>query len=46
MRKKIVAGNWKMNLTVNEAESLVKELNQKVKEGIKADQLFFHLLPI
>lgn len=39
MRKKIVAGNWKMNLTVNEAESLVKELNQKVKEGIKADQL-------
>lgn len=39
MRKKIVAGNWKMNLTVNESESLVKELNQKVKEGIKADQL-------
>ncbi|MBR9831165.1 triose-phosphate isomerase [Acidiluteibacter ferrifornacis] len=39
MRKKIVAGNWKMNLTVNEAESLVKELNQKVKEGVKADQL-------
>lgn len=28
-----------MNLTVNEAESLVKELNQKVKEGVKADQL-------
>jgi triosephosphate isomerase len=39
MRKKIVAGNWKMNLTVNEAESLVKELNQAIANGVKADQM-------
>jgi len=39
MRKKIVAGNWKMNLTVNEAEALVKELNQAITNGVKADQM-------
>lgn len=28
MRKKIVAGNWKMNLAYNEAKELVNSLNQ------------------
>ena len=27
MRKKIVAGNWKMNMTPSEAVKLVEELN-------------------
>lgn len=30
MRKKIVAGNWKMNLTLDEAMSLVNELKVKI----------------
>ncbi len=30
MRKKIVAGNWKMNLTLDEAMTLVKELKVKI----------------
>jgi triosephosphate isomerase (TIM) len=32
MRKKIVAGNWKMNTTVKEGEALVKELEALVGE--------------
>ena len=28
-RKKIVAGNWKMNMTPSEAVKLVETLNQK-----------------
>lgn len=39
MRKKIVAGNWKMNLSVSEGVALIEELNQGVMEGIKADEL-------
>ena len=34
MRKKIVAGNWKMNLTLQDGLSLAKELN----EALKADK--------
>ena len=34
MRKKIVAGNWKMNLNLQEGIALAKELN----EALKADQ--------
>ncbi len=34
MRKKIVAGNWKMNLNLQEGVALVKELN----EALSADQ--------
>ena len=30
MRKKIIAGNWKMNKTPAEAEALVKEISEKV----------------
>jgi len=36
MRKKIIAGNWKMNKTVNEAVSFVEELKEKVA-GVEAD---------
>lgn len=31
MRKKIVAGNWKMNKTLQEGVELAKEVNEKVK---------------
>jgi triosephosphate isomerase len=33
MRKKIVAGNWKMNLDLEEGVSLIKELNEEVEKG-------------
>ncbi len=33
MRKPIIAGNWKMNLTPAEGESLVKALIEKVKDA-------------
>ncbi|MDC9721994.1 MAG: triose-phosphate isomerase [Urechidicola sp.] len=36
MRKKIVAGNWKMNKTYKESKSLVKELKKEVS-GIKLE---------
>ena len=32
MRKKIVAGNWKMNTTVTEGVALAKEIVAKIKE--------------
>ena len=31
MRKKIVAGNWQMNTTLQEGIELAKEVNSKVK---------------
>lgn len=37
MRKKIIAGNWKMNKTVGEALALVKELKPLVAGQISAD---------
>ena len=36
MRKKIIAGNWKMNKTPSEAVSFVNELKEKVA-GVEAD---------
>ena len=33
MRKKIVAGNWKMNKTLQEGIELAKEVNNKVKDA-------------
>lgn len=33
MRKKIIAGNWKMNKTPSEAEALVKAIAEKVKDA-------------
>ena len=32
MRKKIVAGNWKMNLNLQEGTALAKEVNNRVKD--------------
>ncbi|WP_316798304.1 triose-phosphate isomerase [Pedobacter frigidisoli] len=49
MRKKIVAGNWKMNLDYNEGVSLFSEIVNMVKDERKGDQLavicapFIHL---
>ena len=34
MRKKIVAGNWKMNKTVNEAVDLVQELGDLLTDDV------------
>jgi len=39
MRKKIIAGNWKMNLTPKEAESFIKNIKDKVNTD-KADIVF------
>jgi triosephosphate isomerase len=39
MRKKIVAGNWKMNLDSEESSSLIKELNECNIDGV--DVLIF-----
>ena len=39
MRKKIIAGNWKMNMTPSEAVMLVEELNPVVKNE-EADVVF------
>ncbi|MGI6169365.1 MAG: triose-phosphate isomerase, partial [Christensenellales bacterium] len=36
MRKAIIAGNWKMNMTVSEAKALVSDLIPLVKDA-KAD---------
>ena len=33
MRKKIIAGNWKMNKTPSEAETLVSEIIDRVKDA-------------
>ncbi|GAB4037747.1 triose-phosphate isomerase [Spirosoma gilvum] len=37
MRKKIVAGNWKMNKTADEATALVSEVIDKVKAEVTGD---------
>ena len=51
MRKKIVAGNWKMNTTVTEGVALAKAIVEKVNELPKGVQLvvappFTHLVPV
>ncbi len=44
MRKKIVAGNWKMNLSLDEAKSLHQEINDSLKEtGSKCE--VYHFAP-
>lgn len=35
MRKNLIAGNWKMNLTVTEAESFFKSFKIQKKEGVE-----------
>ncbi|MHA6249813.1 triose-phosphate isomerase [Pontibacter sp. CAU 1760] len=37
MRKKIVAGNWKMNKTAEDALSLVSEIDNMVKDEVSSD---------
>ena len=39
MRKKIVAGNWKMNKTLQEGIELAKEVNSKVTDEQVAAQM-------
>ena len=34
MRKRIIAGNWKMNLTPKQAKELILELSPKVKHAV------------
>ena len=34
MRKKIVAGNWKMNLTLTEGENLASDICTKLKHEV------------
>ncbi len=51
MRKKIVAGNWKMNTTLNEGVGLAKDVNEALKNATpKCDVIiavpFTHLAPI
>lgn len=43
-RKKIVAGNWKMNKNLDEVRLFVNELNQKLKES-KAEVVIFPSFP-
>ena len=38
MRKKIVAGNWKMNLNFEEGVSLFSEIVNMVKDEVVGDQ--------
>ena len=45
MRKKIVAGNWKMNKTFAEGVELAREVNDYVKKAEKAF-LLFSVLPL
>ena len=51
MRSKIVAGNWKMNTTVNEGEALIQGILAKMEEVPASVQLvvappFTHLVPV
>lgn len=45
MRKRIVAGNWKMNTTVEAGIKLAKEINQIVKEKNVADEIGVVIAP-
>ncbi|NPA35132.1 MAG: triosephosphate isomerase, partial [Chlorobi bacterium] len=39
MRKKIVAGNWKMNTTPSEGKQLAEEIVSQLKDGFNADEV-------
>jgi triosephosphate isomerase len=45
MRKKIVAGNWKMNKLYSEAVELVDEITIMLKDDAKADDIVKILIP-
>jgi triosephosphate isomerase len=38
MRKKIVAGNWKMNISLTEGQELFSEIKKLVREEVKGNQ--------
>jgi len=38
MRKKIVAGNWKMNMSLTEGMELFSEIKKLIREEVKGDQ--------
>ena len=40
MRKKIVAGNWKMNLTMDESSSLVNEVLNLIEDDSQVEVVF------
>jgi triosephosphate isomerase (TIM) len=42
MRKKIVAGNWKMNKTYEEALTLVSEIDNMVKDEVNSERRMYH----
>lgn len=44
MRKKIVAGNWKMNLSLDEAQSLHTEINDALNK-VKSNCEVYHFAP-
>lgn len=51
MRKKIVAGNWKMNLNLQEGVALAKEINEVLKAekpncGVIVCTPFIHLASV
>src|ERR1700728_4674313 len=45
MRKKIVAGNWKMNLLYSEAVELVDEITIMLKDDASADGIIKVIIP-
>jgi triosephosphate isomerase (TIM) len=45
MRKKIVAGNWKMNNLYSEAVELVDEITIMLKDDVKGDEITKILIP-
>lgn len=36
MRKPIIAGNWKMTMSINEAKSFVNAIRDKIKTDVEA----------
>jgi len=52
MRKKIVAGNWKMNKTLEEAKSLTAEVMGMIADEVKGNTItvlcvpFPYLIPL
>jgi len=45
MRKKIVAGNWKMNTTVSESEELVNAIILNLKDNQGVEKIVFPPFP-
>src|SRR5699024_7972655 len=39
MRKKVIAGNWKMNKSLQEAQDFIKEVTEKIEASDKAEAI-------